>query len=234
MNSLLFTRWIRKWFPSLPSTSSKNTSALKSSLFIKSNDLGGYCSGPAKRILGPFTQAQYNRKPKYQVWQYYLWHTPSTTRGVHRACKTGSNEPQRLFARSRNNLSGGYTFHDFVTARPRCAITTALQSSTSIYRGLLVVPKVESTLPLNPHSLISTNLSVGAPAGTHPSPFQEALLTHSSTTQTTAFKAPTVTFWLGMIRRDYIHATTLIRFNNLECVLILKKSELKPASTWLK
>jgi len=118
----------------------------------------------------------------------------SITRGVHRACKTSSNEPQRLFARSRNNLSGGYTSHDFVTARPKCAITTALQPSTSIYRGLLAVPKVESTLPLNPHSLISTNLSVGAPAGTHPSPFQEALLTHSSTTQTTTFKAPTVTF----------------------------------------
>jgi len=94
---------------------------------------------------------------------------PSTARGVHGASKTGSNEPQRLFARSRNNLSGGYTSHDFVTTRPRCAITTALQPSTSIYRGLLAVPKVESILPLNPHSLISTNLSVGAPAGTHTS-----------------------------------------------------------------
>jgi len=101
---------------------------------------------------------------------------------------TGSNEPQRLFARSRNYFSGGYTSHNFVTAGPRCAITTALQPSTSIYRRLLAVPKVESTFPLNPHSLISTNLSVGAPAGTPPR-FQEALLTHSTTTQTTAFKA---------------------------------------------
>jgi len=92
---------------------------------------------------------------------------PSTARGMHGACKDGSNEPQRLFARSRNNLSSGYTSHDFVTVRPRCAITTALQPSTSIYRGLLAIPKVESTLPLNPHTLISTNLSVGAPAGTH-------------------------------------------------------------------
>jgi len=47
-------------------------------------------------------------------------------KGVHGANKTGSNEPQHLFARSRNKLSGGYTFHDFVTARAGCAITTAL------------------------------------------------------------------------------------------------------------
>jgi len=87
---------------------------------------------------------------------------------VHGACKTGSNEPQRLFARSRNKLSDGYTSHDFVTARPKCVTTTALQPSTSIYRGLLAVPKVESSLPLNPHPLISTDLSVGAPTGTHP------------------------------------------------------------------
>jgi len=47
-------------------------------------------------------------------------------KGVHGANETGSNEPQRLFARSRNKLSGGYTSHDFVTARAGCAITTTL------------------------------------------------------------------------------------------------------------
>jgi len=45
---------------------------------------------------------------------------------VHGVNETGSNEPQRLFARSRNKLSSGYTSHDFVTARAGCAITTAL------------------------------------------------------------------------------------------------------------
>jgi len=80
---------------------------------------------------------------------------------VHGASKTGSNEPQRLSAHSHNKLSGGYTSHDFVTARARCAITTALHPFTSINRGLIAVPKVES---------------------------------NSSAAQTTAFKAPTVTF----------------------------------------
>jgi len=64
--------------------------------------------------------------------------------GVHGAGRTGSNVPQRLFARSRNYFSSGYTSYDFVTAGPRCAITTALQPSTSIYRGLSAAPKVES------------------------------------------------------------------------------------------
>ena len=75
---------------------------------------------------------------------------PFPVRGVHGASKTGSNEPQRLSARSRNNLSGGYTSHDFVTARAWCAITTALQPSTSIYRGLIDVPKVESNSSSKP------------------------------------------------------------------------------------
>jgi len=43
-------------------------------------------------------------------------------KGVHGTNETGSNEPQRLFARSRYKLSGGYTSHDFVTARAGCAI----------------------------------------------------------------------------------------------------------------
>jgi len=48
-------------------------------------------------------------------------------KGVPGASKTGSNEPQRLFARSRNKLSGGYTSHDFVTVKAWGVITTALQ-----------------------------------------------------------------------------------------------------------
>nr|ABN08226.1 hypothetical protein MtrDRAFT_AC155886g3v2 [Medicago truncatula] len=56
-----------------------------------------------------------------------------------------------------------------------------MQPLTFIYRGLLTVPKVESILPLNPHSLISTDLSVGVRAGTHPPPFQEPFLTYSTT-----------------------------------------------------
>jgi len=117
---------------------------------------------------------------------------PTYLGNSHGANETGSSRPQRLFARSRNNLSGGYTSHDFVTARAWCAITTALQPSTSIYRGLVVVPKVESSLSLNPLSLISTYLSVGVSVGTHPPPFQEAFLKHFTTTQTTVFKAPSV------------------------------------------
>lgn len=94
---------------------------------------------------------------------------PFPARGVHQSSETSSNELQRLFARSHIYLSGGYTSQDFVTACRRCAITTALQPSTYIYiyKGFLTVPKVESTLPLNHHFLISTDLSVGAPAGTH-------------------------------------------------------------------
>ena len=65
-------------------------------------------------------------------------------KGVHGANETGSNEVQRLFARSRNKLFGGYTSHNFITARAWCAITTILQPSTSIYRGLNAVPKVDT------------------------------------------------------------------------------------------
>jgi len=52
---------------------------------------------------------------------------PFPAKGVHEASKTGSNEPQRLFACSHNKLTGGYTSHDFITARAWCAITTALR-----------------------------------------------------------------------------------------------------------
>ena len=76
--------------------------------------------------------------------------TPLSHKGVHGASETGSNEPQRLSARSRNKLPGSYTSHDFVTARVRCAITTALHPSTSINRGLIVVPKVESNSSSKP------------------------------------------------------------------------------------
>ena len=76
--------------------------------------------------------------------------TPLSYKGVHGVSETGSNEPQRLSACSRNKLSGGYTSHDFVTARARCAITTALQPSTSINRGLIAVPKVESNSSSKP------------------------------------------------------------------------------------
>ena len=64
---------------------------------------------------------------------------------LQRANKTSSNELQRLFARSRESLPDGYTFHDFVTTGHTCVITTALQPSTSIYSGLIV----ESTLSLS-------------------------------------------------------------------------------------
>jgi len=76
--------------------------------------------------------------------------TPLPREGVHGASETGSNEPQRLSARFRNKLSSGYTSHDFVTVRTRCATTTALQPSTSINRGLIAVPKVESNSSSKP------------------------------------------------------------------------------------
>jgi len=119
--------------------------------------------------------------------------TPFPAKGVHEASETGSSEPQRLFARSRNNLSSGYISHDFVTAIAWCAITTALQPSTSIYMGLVAIPKVESSSPLNHHSLISTDLSVGVSAGTPPD-VPRVFLTHSTTIQTTTIKSSAVTF----------------------------------------
>jgi len=76
--------------------------------------------------------------------------TPPPRGGVRGASETGSKEPQRLSARSRNKLFGGYTSHDFVIARSRCATTTALQLSTSINRGLIAVPKVESNSSSKP------------------------------------------------------------------------------------
>jgi len=113
------------------------------------------------------------------------------TKGVHGANETGSNEPQRLFARSRNKHSSGYTSHDFVTARAWCAVTTALQLSTSINRGLNAVPKVEHFFLSKPsHTLISTDLSVGAPASTHLPSNPRSILKLF----TTSFKAPAVTF----------------------------------------
>jgi len=71
------------------------------------------------------------------MFGYITYDIPLLREGVYGASRTGSNEPQRLFARSRNYFNGGYTSHDFVTDGPRCVITTALQPSTSIYRGLL-------------------------------------------------------------------------------------------------
>jgi len=135
--------------------------ALKSSLFAKSNDLWGYCSELVKKILGP-----HNPTPN-TAFGNITRNTPFPAEGVHGENETSSNELQRLFTRSRKSFSRGYTSHDFITVGNTCAITTALQPPTSIYRGLLAVPKVESTLPLNPHSMISTDLSVGVPAGTH-------------------------------------------------------------------
>jgi hypothetical protein len=39
------------------------TPALKSSLLVKSNNLGGYCSGPAKRIFGPLLRTNTIQSP---------------------------------------------------------------------------------------------------------------------------------------------------------------------------
>jgi hypothetical protein len=69
-----------------------------------------------------------------------------------------------------------------------------LQPSTSINRGLTAVLKVECLFLLNPHSLISTDLRVRGPAGTHPPSAPKSILTHFTTITTTAFKAPAVTF----------------------------------------
>jgi hypothetical protein len=41
------------------------TLTLKSSLFTKSNDLGGYYSGPAKRILGPLLRPNTIQSPNF-------------------------------------------------------------------------------------------------------------------------------------------------------------------------
>jgi len=67
---------------------------------------------------------------------------PFSVRGVHIANETSLKELQRLFARShesfarsRESFLGGYTSQDFVTVGCTCAIATALQSPTSIYRG---------------------------------------------------------------------------------------------------
>jgi len=101
------------------------------------------------------------------LWQILLATHPFPARGVPGANETGSNELQRLFPCSRESLPGGYTSHDFVTAMRVCVITTALQPPSSIYMGLLAVPKVEYIFSLNPLSMISTDLSVGVPAGIH-------------------------------------------------------------------
>ena len=55
------------------------------------------------------------------------------------------------FPCSREYLTGGYTFYEFVTARHTCAITTALHSLTSINRRFSAASKVESLSLLNPH-----------------------------------------------------------------------------------
>jgi hypothetical protein len=98
--------------------------------------------------LGPISPKAQTLRLETLLATYLL-----TARGVHEANETGSKEFQRLFAhvaRSRNKLPGGYTSHDFVTARARCATTTALQPSTSINRGLNAVPKVDLSLPQKP------------------------------------------------------------------------------------
>jgi len=69
--------------------------------------------------------------------------TPPPCEGVLGANETSLNELQRLLPRSRESLPGGYTSHDFVTVGRVCVITTALQPPSSIYKGLLAVPKVE-------------------------------------------------------------------------------------------
>jgi len=128
--------------------------------------------GPLAHLLRPNTSQSPNT-----TFGNISRDTSLSHKGGARSERAGSNEPQRLSARSRNKLFGGYTSHDFVTARARCAITTAMQPSTSINMGLIAVPKVESNSSSRP-SL----------------PLQEGILTHSTTTQTTAFKAPAVTF----------------------------------------
>jgi len=117
--------------------------ALKSSLLDMSNDWG-LLFWTGQKDLWPIYLGPIQSKAQTPCLATLLATHPFPTRGVHGASETGSIEPQRLSARSRNKLSSGYTSHDFITARARCAITTALQPSTSINRGLVAVPKVES------------------------------------------------------------------------------------------
>jgi len=73
----------------------------------------GNCFRSAKRILGPIqSKAQTPRL--------------ATLLATYPFSAKGCTEPQRLSARSHNYFSSGYTFHDSVTVRPKCVITTAL------------------------------------------------------------------------------------------------------------
>jgi len=129
--------------------------------------------------------------------------TPLSREGVHGANKTGSNKPQRLFARSRNKLSGGYTSRDYVTTRAWCAIT-ALQPSTSINRGLNAIPKVEHFFLSKPSYSDLYWLECRSAYRYTPPSVPRSILKHFTTTLTTAFKTPAVTFSLGMIKNNIV------------------------------
>jgi len=79
--------------------------------------------GRSKGILAHLLRPNTTKSPN-TTFVNITYGTPLPREGVHGASKTGSNEPQRLSTRSHNNLSGGYTSHDFVTARCNTLIST--------------------------------------------------------------------------------------------------------------
>lgn len=110
-------------------------------------------------------------KTKHHIRQRYSQHTHSPRGGGGGGARIKRNQFKRTATSHhmfRESLSDSYTSHDF--------ITTTLQPPTSIYGGFLIVPKVESTFPLNLHSQISTDLSVGVHAGTHPPAVPRSIL----------------------------------------------------------
>jgi len=118
---------------------------------MKSNDLMGYCSEPAKSFtlnyLGPI-----QTKPKLRIWQHYLQHTPSP-RG--RGCleqrshiQTNGNNHHHG---SRKSLLDGYTSYEFVSDKHMCALQRICKHPPLFKGDSLRSPRLESTISLNPH-----------------------------------------------------------------------------------
>jgi len=80
----------------------------------------------------------------------YSQDTPSLRGGCSEQLRHVQTNSNASFLCSREYLTGGYTFPNFVTAGHTCAIITALHSSSSINRRLLAASKGESLSLSNP------------------------------------------------------------------------------------
>jgi hypothetical protein len=119
-------------------------------------------------LIGPFSQARYQKVQIHRLGHFYSQCTPSSRRGYSVQTETCSNNDNISSHDSCESCSAVTDSHESVTAEPHACLRTT-HAVPHYIKGALSSPQGEilSTL-LTPSPKLNTDLNVEVSAGTHP------------------------------------------------------------------